>query len=214
MTSVLSLRFPTQYVPYVVAPQGRGVAVNRIGARGTTTDIAAGGAFAAGPKQRNIDCNVMRGWSNLVVLSFGLHDYLAQVPIAIYKANLQQLIDTAVAGGACVLLVSQPGAATADATMTKEAYRTALKELSDAQAHVAYRLGSDLRGAGGRGAGRILPVRRFGAAATRRTRNGGQGAVRSPAARFDLATAESRGSPSRGWWPSRPAQSYWPVRQS
>lgn len=121
------------YIPYVVPRFDTGVVVNRIGVSGaSTTD-------AKGTHQRHIDSAVMRGYTDLLILALGTNDHGAQTPIATFKANLQVLIDAAVAGGASVLLVGEPPSSSGGATAIKESeYRTAMVELSDASTHVAY----------------------------------------------------------------------------
>jgi len=129
----------TCYVPAVVTHHGNGVIVNRIAIPGATTYDAVGGTLTGQGKQRNIDSATLKGYSSLVAIMLGTNDNGSQLPIADYKANLQLLIDSAVGGGACVLLVGAPPSWVGETvTITESQYRAAMSELSTANDHVAY----------------------------------------------------------------------------
>ncbi len=83
--------------------------------------------------------------ADLWVIPIGHNDWQKQgdtyaTPVPVFKAQLQRVIDTLVAGGGCVLLVGEPKSNTAapvSEVYTVENYWTALNELAAANDHVA-----------------------------------------------------------------------------
>jgi hypothetical protein len=134
------------YVFGVVTHRGSGVIVNRIGAPGAKAYDVAGAAAGTG-RSRNLDASVLAGYSNLVIIELDTNDVGAQTAISTWKTQMQEIITRAVNAGASVLLVASPPM-NAGETMTipESAYRTAMLELSDANAHTAYWDGSGVIG--------------------------------------------------------------------
>ena len=68
---------------------------------------------------------------NLVVLAFGVNEYLQQIPLATYKTNMQAVIDRAKTAGAdVVLLTGVPNNDTSKA-ISQTQYKQSLYELAD-----------------------------------------------------------------------------------
>ncbi len=136
---LVGLSTSNNYLFGVIARPSHGVVVNRIGAAGSTTQDGVGGAQTGAGRQRNIDALTLKGISNLVLLELDTNDHGQQIPLATFKANTQAIIDSAVSGGACVLLVGSPPALSADTTpIIEDEYRAAMADLSDSNDHVAY----------------------------------------------------------------------------
>ncbi|MBM4558204.1 hypothetical protein GS466_24775 [Rhodococcus hoagii] len=114
-----------------------GFVVNRMGRPGATVvDIV--GSNTAASKTRLLTSTAMPGVTDLLIPTFGTNDQSQQVPIAEYKSRLQDLIDTQVAGGGCVLLLGSPPAANPTGAITEQMYRDAMKDLALSNQHVAY----------------------------------------------------------------------------
>lgn len=140
----------SSYIFAVTARHSKGFVYNRIAISGSTSqDI--GGDYGGSPLTgtaitRNIDSGVMKGFSDLLILAMGTNDQGNQVPLATYSANLQRAIDSAVAGGGCVLLWGGPPDSTPGTPIPEDDYREVMRSLALTNEHVAYTDMRDLFG--------------------------------------------------------------------
>lgn len=137
------------YAIGVLPRRSTGVTVSKIAAPGATvrqavgvtaSEVSGGAAWTAQQKQRQIDSIVLRGYSDLVVISLTANEVTQQLPLAEYQSEMQSLITAAVAGGACVLLMGDPAVYNEESgyTIKGSDYRAILQTLSDSNDHVAY----------------------------------------------------------------------------
>lgn len=119
----------------------RGIGVHRMGIGGTTADIGAGGALSTSGRADLFAAQFTNLNPALVMIQFGINDWLAQVAPATYKANLQMMIGHVVTTlGKCVLLIdaNETGHDPATYSIKRAAYSQAMRELCDENSHVAY----------------------------------------------------------------------------
>jgi len=135
------------YVSHVVTRYASGVVLNRVARSGATMQDASGGTQSDTSRARAIKASVMPGYTNLLILTLGTNDHAAQVPIADYVARMTEVINEATTGGACVLLLGSPPAATGSTTpITEDAYRAAMRDIAAANPNVAFTDTRDLFG--------------------------------------------------------------------
>lgn len=129
---------------WVVAVRPRlstGVTVSRVAVPGAkATDVLGNDSWSTAQRTRQADAAVLNGHSNLVVVSLTANDIYQQVPLATYQARIQTIIDRAVGGGACVLLMGDPPVANEETAYAIKGsqYRAVLAALSDSNQHVAF----------------------------------------------------------------------------
>lgn len=124
-----------------------GVVVHRVGKSGSTTGDHVGSQYtggSAGATATNMrSATYSLSVPDLAIICLGANDIPNQVSNgitpAIFKANLQTMIDAVVAGGGCVLLVAGPRYSTeVSGGSTQATYYQQMADLATANTHVAY----------------------------------------------------------------------------
>lgn len=119
----------------------KGVGVHRMGIGGQTAATGAGETIAS--TRADLFAAEFTNLSPaLAVIQFSINDWLTQVPVATFKANLQLMISHVVTTlGKCVLLSDANQTYHDPATigaLTRAQYAAAMRELCDSNSHVAF----------------------------------------------------------------------------
>ncbi|AWZ25636.1 hypothetical protein CEJ39_16970 [Rhodococcus pyridinivorans] len=103
-------------------------------------------SYTGASKTRLLQSTIMPGITDLLIVALGTNDQSQQVPLAEYRARLQDMIDTQVGGSGCVLLLGEPPASAPTGTLTEQNYRDTMKALAQDNTHVAFTDMRDLYG--------------------------------------------------------------------
>lgn len=130
---------PTWLVGVVFRGAGE-VVVNRVAAPGVHAGFVLGQTgWTTQQRTRQADAAVLAGYSDLVIISLTANEVYQQYPIADYTSSMTTIVNRAVAGGACVLLMGDPAVSNEEGYAIKGShYRAALIAISNSNSHVAY----------------------------------------------------------------------------
>lgn len=124
------------YVFGVIVRYGNGFVVNRVGRPGAAVSDVCGTLGAGASRTRMLQSAALAGTTDLLILSLGTNDQVAQLDLGTYTADLAEIIAVQTAAGGCTLLLGEPSNPGATGTLTEDQYRAAMQSL--ATGSVAY----------------------------------------------------------------------------
>lgn len=128
------------WIAGVLPRRSSGIVVNRIAVPGAkATDVLGSTSWDSTQRQRQAHAAVLYGYSDLVIISMTANELYAQQSLTEYQAALTTLVNAAIGGGACVLLMGDPAIPNEESqTIKGSQYRQVMIDLSNGNGNVAY----------------------------------------------------------------------------
>ena len=117
------------------------IVVNRIAAPGIdAAQVLGQSAWTTQQRTRQADAAVLNGYNDLVTISLTANEFYHQLDLTSFTNSVTTLVNRAIAGGACVLLMGDPAAQGEESGtgIKGSQYRNALIAISNSNSNVAY----------------------------------------------------------------------------